>query len=244
MLYPGKSRHGSIIAAAVLILAVPPGFATILDFEGPAPGTVIAGNMPGGGAAPGTYFPGLTVEVANGGSGPGSAIIFDSSSPTGWDHDLGTPNQACGGPGQGDGGQAGTPGENCEALGNILIVAENIVDVSPADGLVDDPDDEASGGTISFIFDSAIIPESIVILDIDAENASVSLYYENSNIVTINALDLGNNSAQTIDLYQYGSVDRIEVYFSSSGAVAELVFEMHKTSTEASSWGGVKKLFR
>mmetsp|Transcript_25496 Transcript_25496/g.46032 ORF Transcript_25496/g.46032 Transcript_25496/m.46032 type:complete len:81 (-) Transcript_25496:194-436(-) len=59
--------------------------------------------------------------------------IFDSGNPGGetryacGDSDLGTPNEKCSknpGPGRGIGGEPGSPGENCEPLGNVLIVQE------------------------------------------------------------------------------------------------------------------------
>ncbi len=231
--------------AAICILLVPPAARPATeDFSGPVAGTVIAGDEPGGGTAPGTYFPGFTVSVNSGGGGPNSAILFDSSAPTGADFDLGTPNVSCGGPGIGSGGAAGSPGENCTALGNLLIIAENIVDAAPADGIVDDPDDEALGGTLSFDFPDAVLPSEIIIVDIDGESADVSLYSGPSLVATIPALDLGNNSVQRIDLSGHGSVTRIEVFLSSSGAVAELSYDSPPTAVERESWGGVKQLFR
>ena len=53
------------------------------------------------------------------------AMIFNTSNPTGGDSDLGTPNQAFGGPGIGVGGGTSMPGTNNTPLGKVLIVAEN-----------------------------------------------------------------------------------------------------------------------
>lgn len=52
----------------------------------------------------------------------GSAI-FDTSKPSSEDLDLGAPNESCegGGPGIGEGGRVGTPGENCEPLGKVVV---------------------------------------------------------------------------------------------------------------------------
>jgi hypothetical protein len=50
---------------------------------------------------------------------PGLGIAFDSSDPPDHDIDLGTPNEAYGGPGVGEGGES-----NTVALGNLLISAE------------------------------------------------------------------------------------------------------------------------
>ncbi len=221
-----------------------PSFGVTQSFGGPAAGSVIAGDRPGGGTAPGTLFPGCIIGVLNNGGGPHTAIIFDSSAPTGGDEDLGTPNEDFGGPGIGIGGEAGQPGENSVPLRNLLIIAENIVDSAPADGFVDDPDDEAGGGVIGFGFDELILPTHMILVDIDVETASLDLRNADTLLVQVSAADLGNNSVQTIDLSSYGPVDCIEVVFSSSGAIAELAYDYPSTSTKAKSWGELKQLFQ
>lgn len=145
--------------------------AVVQDFGSygdPPAGTVIFGDHPYGIPADGTFFPDFIVSAVNHGNGPQSLIIFDSSHPTGDDFDLGTPNETCDppGPGQGQGGEQGQQGENCEPLYNLLIIAENIVDAN-GDGRVDDPDDDAGGGEILFEFDSPFIIDYITIMDID-----------------------------------------------------------------------------
>jgi len=74
----------------------------------------------------------------------GYPAAFNSSQPTGGDWDLGTPNQDFGGPGIGGGGGFGQPGANMASLGNLLIAAENTIDANN-DGLLDSPDDNATG---------------------------------------------------------------------------------------------------
>ena len=86
---------------------------------------------------------------ASGGSG--QAMIFDTSNPTGGDHDLETSN-----------------------LGNVLIISE--------DGDSSDPDDNASGGTLSFTFDDETTVESLTFLD-NEEGATVKFYDENGTYI-------------------------------------------------------------
>jgi hypothetical protein len=216
--------------------------AIVQTFAGPPAGTVAAGDKPGGGTAPGTLFPDFTLSVVNN-NGPQSLLIFDSSNPTGGDPDLGSPNETCpgGGPGIGTGGEVGQPGENCVPLGNLLVIAEDILDAG-GDGLVDDPDDDLDGGEITFTWNSPTSPKRIVIMDIDSESASVTVE-KNLLTVTVNATDLGNNSAQTIDLSDYPATDRMIVRFSSSGAVAEIEYEV-AVQTEPKSWGQIKSIYR
>ncbi len=231
------------IAAVSLVISGPAVAGIVQDFSGPVAGTVVAGEEPTGGTAPGTLFPDFTVSVTNTGGGPQSLIIFDSANPTGEDPDLGSPNETCpgGGPGQGIGGEVGAPGENCTPLGNLLIVAEDIDDAN-GDNVVDDPDDEAGGGSILFTFDHPVDPTRMVIMDIDSEQASVTTDSD-TLLVTVDATDLGNNSAQDVDLTGNGGVTTIRVQFSSSGAVAEIEYDA-PVSVDAETWGRIKAHYR
>ena len=80
------------------------------------------------------------------------------------DPDLGSPNESCpgGGIGIGAGGQVGSPYENCEALGNVLVQDEYGADYPPSDS--------KKPGTMIFSFDNQMWPNgvdlsSITILD-------------------------------------------------------------------------------
>ena len=96
-----------------------------------------------------------------------AAMIFDSSSPTGGDDDLGTPNAAFAGPGIGIGGASGTF-VNDVPRGNILIISEDL-DAS-------DPDDaDEVGANITFDFSScgSATLHQVTILDVDGESDHV-----------------------------------------------------------------------
>ncbi len=145
-------------------------------------------------------------------------MIFDSSNPTGGDDDLGTPNETFGGPGIGSGGEAGQPGENAVALGNVLIISE--------DNDSSDPDDNSGGGTLSFTFAYPVRVDQVGILDIDeGMGGTVTAYDGVGAKIGIGAMsnNLGNNSVQTVPLGVRG-VRRLEVYFPGSGAVSKIVF--------------------
>jgi hypothetical protein len=234
---------GSSVTFSVGVLALAfatPSLAIVQDFSGPLAGTVAAGDEPGGGSAPGNLFPDFVLSVINN-SGPQSLIIFDSSNPTGEDPDLGSPNETCGGPGVGVGGEVGQPGENCVPLGNLLVIAEDIVD-GDGNGLVDDPDDEVDGGQIILKWNSPTAPIRIVLMDIDSESAAVAISND-TLVVSVNATDLGDNSAQTIDLTGYPATDQMVVRFSSSGAVAEIEYDV-AVQVQNQSWGRIKGIYR
>ena len=162
----------------------------------------------------------LSIDCANGNSNhPDTCIIFDSSSPTGGDVDLGTPNQDFGGPGIGNGGKLGQLGQNDVALGNLLIIAENVTD-SNNDGLIDDPDDEGSGGVITFTFDGPTEVSSVTLVDIDAnEPGIVEVTFDGGGSMSVPFQLLGDNSVQTIALNQ-NNVVSMGVHLCLSGAVA------------------------
>jgi hypothetical protein len=226
----------------MFLLAIPVHAILVEDFGGHPAGSVVAGDMPGGGTAPGTIFSDITVSViAN--DAPHAVIIFDSANPTGGDFDLGTPNEDFGGPGIGHGGQMGMPGENSIPYGNLLIIAENIND-SDGDGLVDAPNDDANGGTIIFDFDYVVDLQYMVIVDIDAESVTYETHEFGIFIGGDSGSDLGNNSIQVIDLTPFFSVDRLVVNFSSSGAIAELGYQEASVPAAQTTWGSVKSLYK
>ncbi|WP_182870577.1 SdrD B-like domain-containing protein [Rhodopirellula sp. JC639] len=181
----------------------------VIDFDGYAKGTVIDNQY---------ASLGVTISADNARSGaPDVAMIFDSSTPTGGDHDLGTPNQDFAGPGVGYGGRSGATGENSVALGNVLIISE--------DGDSNDPDDEAHGGTVTFTFDTAVRIDHIGLLDIDSDESggTVVTMMTNSGQQSFNIAALGNNSFQRI-LIDVDEVTSLVVTFPSSGAITDLKF--------------------
>lgn len=172
---------------------------------------------------------GVTISAENNSHDgkPDLAIAFDSANPTGGDYDLGTPNNDFGGgPGIGSGGEAGKPGENSEALDNVLIIAENDRDRKPTyrgDGYIDRPDDEGRGGTITFTFDEPTYVEGLTLVDIDGneKSANVKLYGESGLLLSQNASAYGNNSVENI-LLDTDGVTSLEVFLKRSGAIDNL----------------------
>jgi len=137
---------------------------------------------------------------------PDKAIIFDSDNPTGGDFDLRTPGSGTG---------------NNTALHNLLIIAEDDVD-SNTDGLVDDPDDEGAGGEIEFIFTDTVDTETAIFVDIENSGSQVHLYDEADQLLqSVSASNLGDNSAETLDITQEG-VKRAVIEFDASGALDQL----------------------
>jgi len=142
---------------------------------------------------------------------PDKAILFDSGNPTGGDPDLATPNPMA-------------PG-NDEALGFVLIVAEDDIDVAPADGLVDDPDDEAGGGEIQFVFDQDVTILSTRVLDCDMDELDELFFYDDADMLigSIVVPDMPDGSVQLIDVNLSG-VRRMVLALGGSGAITRVRF--------------------
>jgi len=162
-------------------------------------------------------------------------MIFDSSNPTGNDPDLGTPNQDFGGPGIGNGGKYGTPGENSLAQGKILIIS--------TDGDTSDPDDYVGGGTITFTFDQPTPVDEVHILDIEETGSKVRAWNAATGgtlLAEVNMQTYGNNSFQIVPVNADG-VRRLEIYFKGSGGVSAVVFCSEEGSLGDYVWEDVNR---
>lgn len=232
-------------AIIALSLAIPVGGGRERQSFGDYPaGTVVAGSRPGGDDASGSMFSDFTLSVLNGGGGPHSLVLFDSAHPSGEDADLGTPNQTFGGPGLGSGGESGQSGQNGEAFGNLLIIAENLIDTNPSDGRVDNPDDEAGGGLIRFTFEEPTAVDGLMLIDIDEDSrAGFTLYHGETLVATAQAGALGDNSAELIQLANHGVITQLDIELAGSGGLAYIEYHYPTTPAALKTWGSIKKLF-
>jgi hypothetical protein len=222
--------------AAVALLSAAPSAANVTqDFGGYPAGAIVLHNGSGG-----NLWSDFTVSDVANNNGPNAVIIFDSSNPTGGDFDLGTPNSDFGGPGKGLGGRFGMPGENSIPRGNLIIIAESMIDAN-GDGRVDVPDDEGSGGCITFDFDHNVVPLSITLVDVDPYSARLD--FAGSMLrVTADETFIGDNAVAKIDLPNSG-FQQLQVCFTASGAIAELEYTT-TTAVDEVTWGRVKSLYR
>lgn len=169
-----------------------------IDFNGLTPGQTVTDLAASG-------IIGIDATPAPG--YPSRAIVFDSANPTGGDTDLQTPGYGSG---------------NDAALGNLLILAENEVDAN-GDGLIDDPDDSAGGGSIHFDFGCDVSISAITLVDIEECNGSVDLERFGNAVASVEIPMLDDNSVQTLDLQGNGPVTDVTVNLKGSGAVASMV---------------------
>ena len=162
-----------------------------------------------------------------------AAVVFDSACPpggmasdcTGEDIDLGTPNEAFGGPGVGSGGAT----SNNTALGKVLIIAEDVEDAN-RDDLVDDPDDASRGGTLRLDFSAlgAATIHAITFVDLDDPDPAqkVELFQgvvTGTLLATVPLPVAGNNGVSVVPLDVPG-VDTVVITLTDSAAIDNITF--------------------
>ena len=190
-----------------------------MDFDTQFDGTPIV---------PGSYvedswYEELGITMTAKGGGNNRPRIFDTTNP-GPDPDLGAPNKNCpgGGPGVGVGGVPGAAGENCDPLGNVLIIQELNADMSV-------PDDQAGGGTITMNFAEPIAyVYELGLMDIETYEPPTTCFVQHmmngvEETVTTPIIGTGNNGKQTIEV-NLQNVTQISIDFGTSGAITFVTF--------------------
>ena len=240
---PSHHRAVGVLALAALagLLVVTPATAEVLDFGAalqPLPaGTPLGEVHPDEGGW-------MRVHASNHGGGPDLCIVYDSEDPTGGDTDLGTPNDDFGGPGDGSGGEEGAEGENAIALGKILVIAENDED-SDDDDLVDEPDDESGGGIVWLKFSHAgRLTLTLIDVDCDEEEPRLYLFKEGDLVDCVEGDNPGDNSAQTLDLSEYGDIDAVRIHLDGSTGIGGILLDVPQVGVESATWSGIKGMFR
>jgi Ca2+-binding RTX toxin-like protein len=101
-------------------------------------------------------------------------------------------------------------------LGNVLIVSE--------DGDASDPDDNATGGALNFVFDAPVQIKSLTFLDIE-ESARVLFFGADGALIEEKFVSpTADNGQSTVEFFVPGTA-RMEVELQGSGAIDNLVFD-------------------
>ncbi|NER14047.1 T9SS type B sorting domain-containing protein [Leptobacterium flavescens] len=159
-------------------------------------------------------YPGNTANLA----------IFDSSSP-GAETDLGTPNAAFGGPGQGTGGIPSSAGANAIARNNILIIQD------PSSATPKDLDEK--GAYIFFDLSSlgGVRMSRIRLIDIEADqtDAHIELFGSDDSLIASLPIPVGgDNGISTVELGAYENVYKMKVVLDGDGGIASICFKNPK----------------
>ena len=183
------------LAVALLAFAASPTSRDANAQVGPCPFTIDFAGLPHGTILAEQYAAqGVHISAVGNAGGPNALIVFDTNLPPTHDPDLAID------------------------IGNIALMALNVTDTSPADGLVDDPDENNFGGTATFAFDHDVSIGSIKWIDKDAVvDNFVIAYNANGDVITSVLVPLGaNSSVQTIPINADG-VRRLVFDYDESG---------------------------
>ncbi|HET9062433.1 MAG TPA: hypothetical protein VFO62_04010 [Candidatus Binatia bacterium] len=224
----------SIVGACSLFIA--PNVASaveMISFEGFNAGDVVSE----------VYSDGLVGPIAVNGLNPvnnavNAAMIFDSSNPVCDDDDLGSPNETCAqpGPGEGVGGEVGSPFENCTALNNLLIVSELNSQCQP------DDQGNLAGAKLELDFSAlgSVTLHNIDILDVEAGeavDAEINLYGAGDVLLlTLPLPSTGNNGYSREGLGATSGVVRLEALLNGSGAIDNVYFSMDGEGCTPGYW--------
>ena len=198
-----------ILVTTALVYSLSPGaYASVIDFEDQAPGTIIDTE----------YASVVDISVINRGGGPNLGVLFDTTAETasGGDDDLLGPFNT----------------HNPElasgfVTGNVLIIQEH--DKSCDTDVCTNPDDEGSrpAGTFIFNFVSVITLESIDFFDVETaengktENNRIRLFDSDNNEIPDEFFtpDTGGDNMWNQLVFNVEGVKRIELNLGGSGAI-------------------------
>ncbi|MFC1600368.1 Calx-beta domain-containing protein, partial [Patescibacteria group bacterium] len=141
-----------------------------------------------------------------------------------------------------DTNQTGTTDPDLEVeIGNAVIIPENLTDDSPADGLVDTPNDSAAGGVHVFTFDHLRDIKSFVYVDKDSDAAGTATAYDefHNPIETVPIPNGGDGSVQVVTMTATGAAS-LEIDVTESGAITGLDLECTPPYEENADLGIVK----
>eukprot|EP00536_Pseudo-nitzschia_multiseries_P007407 jgi/Psemu1/287094/fgenesh1_pg.175_\ len=135
---------------------------------------------------------------------------------------LGSPNFECGGFGQGRGGREGSPGENCQHLGNLLLPSRKPGSPTPTANNEEGGSSRSSsqGGVLVFEFSKLTKVRNIDLLNVGEEDQVIVVRSDGS----VNMIDLvpkGQNGFQSVPV-DLDQVQQLFVTFHSFAAVAAL----------------------
>jgi hypothetical protein len=141
------------------------------------------------------------------------------------DKSFGSPNESCNvsGPGVGSGGMVGESGENCDALGPVMIIQES-------NALY--PISNPSGGIIHIDFEDPETVMELVLFNVGLDGATVTIDTKKHESFSINVSSSGINAVQKISIDKK-NVKRISIHFKGVGALAKMTLCRHLYATPA-----------
>ena len=161
-----------------------------------------------------------------------TAITFNSDCPdgcTGNDDDLGTPNETFGGPGIGEGGEAGSEYPNVEPIGNILIIHQFCNDLN--DLPVQNPRNFAGQSKVLIDFPGRVTFLGLKVIDVESNELLEVEYFDalGNSLGQQSAPATGDNGvffmyAEDSDGNAPVGVTQVVITREGSGAIDNLAF--------------------
>lgn len=202
--------------------------AIIVDLDGYDVGAVVAGEQPDGVMSAESVFEDFTIAVDNFGSGPNSLVVCEAA--VFMAHGDKSLLAEAKGP---DGGND-----------HIMIIAGNVLDRRPVDGLVDDPAPQAEGGTVAVHF-NAPVNLAYVLLDVtEHEGFSYKLIVDGVPTVSVSDGAQWESGGIFIDLDGYQSVNTMSLELGGGVGIARIAYFPESVAAETAAWGAVKALYR
>jgi hypothetical protein len=131
---------------------------------------------------------------------------------------LGSPNFECGGLGVGDGGRLGHAGQNCNALGNLLVPSDRAgASTKQKNSTVSH---RSQGGILLFEFTEYTEIRKVGLLNA-GDNSTIEVWHNGTLSGRINVDSVGTNGYQKVKV-EMPNVDCLAVSLSSFSGVAEL----------------------
>lgn len=238
-------RNDMVIRLFILAMGAACLFATtadaaLQDFENLDSGLVVAGRTPDGGIAPTSLFADFVLTVTNRGDGPQSLVVSDPAELFATRYEPGMPTATVDGvPIRGDALKPwDIPSEH------LLVVADNLVDASPVDGLVDMPTGSPDGGSIVFQFRYPVEVTHVVLVGAAGDPVEFKVRIDGSFVVPMVTTDPGDPSRQVVDLAAFQNVTRLELHLAGSGGVSEIGYVSMAVGNDTAAWGTVKATYK
>ncbi|MBC8424531.1 hypothetical protein H8E07_10440 [bacterium] len=197
--------------------------AIIVDLDGVAVGTVVAGETPGGDVLTAGLFEDFEIAVENHGDGPSSLVVIEAvvldAHPD---------------------GQQQTP----EYADHLMVLADNIVDDRPGDGRVDFPVCDKDGGLVRFTFLAPVNLAYVVLGAIDQDHHDYELTVDGEVAVSVSSGSQWTEPGIFIDLDGYMSISEVSIQLRGGIGIARIAYFPESVDVEDATWGAVKVLYR
>jgi len=208
-----------MVLLGVVCLCAGSADAIVVDLDQIEVGTIVAGELPDGTFLSQNHFEDFSITVDNHGAGPNSLVISEA----------GVFLEQTMGPGSND---------------HIMMVAGNVIDQRPEDGLVDDPVYEDEGGVVDVYFHTSVNLAYMLLARVGAHNHNFRLFVDGIEAFSVSEGEQWESTGIFIDLDGYLGVNSIRFELDGGIGIARFAYFPESVGAETSTWGAVKVLYK